>query len=262
MKKEVKVNDKVYFVKKPGPRESHKAQLIYNKAFKEALDNGGMLAEKMGEYLKTQGVWNDEKEGQFKALKAAIQDLLGVLTKGGIPLSKAKQIALEVAQKRRELTTLMMSRQSYDANCVEGVAQSQQFDFLVSCCVLNEDGSQVWPTVEDYWNSAEEPWASELASEFSTFAYGLDDGYEKNLPENKFLMKYKFVDENLNFINKDGHKVDSEGRLVDDDGRYIKYVDGVKVFVNKKGEEVDGDGNVKDQSAPFLDDEGNPVENV
>jgi hypothetical protein len=262
MRKEVKIEDKTYFIKKPGPRESHKAQIVYNKAFKEALDNGGILAEKMGEYLKTQGVWDDAREAESKSLRSHIQDLLSSLNKGGIPLSKARQIALEVAQKRKELTSLLLGRQSYDANCVEGVAQSQQFDFLVSCCVLNEDGSQVWPNVEAYWDAAEEKWAAKLAQEFSTFAYGLDDGYEQNLPENKFLIKYKFVDKDLNFINKDGHKVDIDGRLIDEDGRYIKYVDGQKVYVNRGGEEVDEEGNVKDGFVPFLDDDGNPIENV
>lgn len=262
MKKEVTVNDKVYVIKKPGIRESNKAQLIYNKAFREALDSGGILAEKMSDYLKAQGLWDDARESQFKSLRSGISELVTVLNKGGIPLSKGKKIALDIAQKRRELTELIMGRQNYDANCVEGVAQSQQFNYLVTLCVSNQDGSPVWPTLDSYLDVADEEWATKLAQEFSTFVYGLDDSYEQNLPENKFLIKYKFCDKDLNFINKDGHRVDVEGRLIDENGRYIKYVDGVKVYVNRGGEEVDDDGNLKDGFLPFLDDDGNPIKEV
>ncbi len=260
MKKEVTVNGRVYVIKKPGLRESNKAQLVYNKAFGEALNNGGILAEKMGDYLKAQGLWDDARESQFKSLRSGISELVAVLNKGGIPLSKGKKIALDIAQKRRELTDLIVGRQNYDANCVEGIAQSQQFNYLLTLCVLHQDGSPVWSNLDAYLDTADEEWAMKLAQEFSVFAYGLDDSFEQNLPENKFLVKYKFCDKDLNFINKDGHRVDFEGRLIDENGRYIKYIDGVKVFVNKSGEEVDNDGNLKDGFSPFLDDEGNPVE--
>ena len=72
--------------------------------------------------------------------------------------------------------------------------------------------------------------------------YGLDDNYEKNLPENKFLKQYKFVDDNLRFINKDGKLVDQDGRLIDENGRYI----------NQNGEYVDKEGNLVDDKGDYV----------
>jgi hypothetical protein len=86
--------------------------------------------------------------------------------------------------------------------------------------------------------------------------YGLDNNYEKSLPENKFLKKYKFVDDNLRLVNKDGHFVNEDGKLIDENGR---FVDENGNFVDRDGNRVDADGEYVVDSKPFLDDEGNPV---
>jgi len=87
--------------------------------------------------------------------------------------------------------------------------------------------------------------------------YGIDPDYEKRLPENEFLKKYKFVDDQLNYIDKKGRRVDSEGRLVNEDGRYINE-DGKLVDI--EGNLVDEEGNYIVEFTPFLDDEGKPIE--
>ena len=70
------------------------------------------------------------------------------------------------------------------------------------------------------------------------------------------MKQYKFVDDKLRLINKDGKLVDEQGRLIDENGR----------FINEKGEFVDKDGNLVNSEGdyvveftPFLDDDGKPV---
>jgi hypothetical protein len=86
--------------------------------------------------------------------------------------------------------------------------------------------------------------------------YGLDNNYEANLPENKFLKKYKFVDDKLRYINKNNQLTDRDGRLVDEQGRFI---DKAGNFVDKYGNRVDSEGEYIAEFKPFLDDDGNPV---
>jgi hypothetical protein len=109
--------------------------------------------------------------------------------------------------------------------------------------------------------------------------YGLDPDYDKNLEENKFLKEFKFVDDDLRFINKGGHLVDIDGKLVDEDGRFIAYrteegmanKDPEQVyFINRDGEEVVAIKNDKGEEEwvkislkerkPFLDEDDNPIE--
>jgi hypothetical protein len=94
------------------------------------------------------------------------------------------------------------------------------------------------------------------AQTLATMIYGLDNNFEKTLPENKFLHKYKFVDEKLRLIDKQGRLIDAEGRLIDDNGRYI---DEQGNYVDKFGNKVDKDGEYVVETEPFLDEEGKPI---
>jgi hypothetical protein len=108
----------------------------------------------------------------------------------------------------------------------------------------------------DYLSKASEPVSIKAAQVLANMLYGLDNDYEKKLPENKFLVKYKFVDEKLRLVNKDGHLVDSEGRLIDETGRFIN-TNGE--YVDKNGNLVDINGDYVTDFKPFIDDDGNPV---
>jgi hypothetical protein len=110
--------------------------------------------------------------------------------------------------------------------------------------------------MEDYLNRSTETVALVGAQNLANMLYGLDNDYESNLPENKFLKKFKFVDDRLRYIDKKGRLIDSEGRLVDDQGRFI---DEEGNFVDKYGNRVDVDGEYIVDPQPFLDENGNPI---
>lgn len=258
MSKELEFNGIKYVIKKPTRKDLTDSQIAYNKAFAWAIENNFMLADKLDKHLEDLGIWTKENQKKYKEISEKIQDRVSKINKGGIKLKEAVAMALEVTKLRSEIAELVSEKNKYNSNCVEGYAQNEQFNCLVAKCCFKEDDSLVWPTVEAYMTDTNEELTMFLASAFADFFYDIDNDIEKTFPENKFLMKYKIVDENLNFINKEGHRTDKEGRLIDESGRYIKYVDGQKVFVNKNGEEVDEDGNLVETS-PFLDDDGNPI---
>jgi hypothetical protein len=105
-------------------------------------------------------------------------------------------------------------------------------------------------------NRATEEVAILAAQNLANMLYGLDNDYESNLPENKFLKKYRFVDDKLRLVDKKGRLIDAEGRLVNEDGRFI---DEEGNFVDKFGNKVDKDGDYVVDPQPFLDENGNPV---
>lgn len=258
MSKDLEFKGVKYTVKKPTRKDLTEAQITYNKAFSWAIENKFMLSEELDKYLEEKGIWTKNKQVEYKALTDKIQENISRLNRGGIKLKEATNLAFEITELRSKISNLISEKNKYSSNCVEGYAHNTQFDFLTSRCCFKEDGSLLWATVDEYMTETDEELVVFLASAFADYFYDLDSNLEKSLPENKFLVKYKVVDENLNFINKDGHKTDKDGRLIDENNRFIKYVDGQKVFVNRSGEEIDEDGNLL-ESSPFLDDDGNPI---
>lgn len=258
--KDLEGNDVTMVVKSPSPKNLRDAQVVYNKALRTALEGGAILRRKLNDYLIQQKVWDTDKENSYQGVLEDISKNEEVLKKGGIPLKKAKEVALELRDLRLKLRELLAERQVYDASTAEGQADNAQFNYLVSACVFKQDGStMMWANVDEYDNSRE-PYAAEAASALAKMIYDLDPNYDNNLAENKFLKKFKFVREDLRLVNKDGHLIDEEGRLINDDGRFVAYrSDGTQYFVNRDGEEVSASGEKLIESLPFLDDDGNPI---
>ena len=245
-------------VLRPNASQAKDAQLAYNAAFADAVKSGALLRAKLENVLVEQGVWDEKKQERNDDLIKTINENEQALAKGGIKLAEAKGVAMEMRRNRVELRGLISERTDYESNTAEGQAENSRFNSLVSSCtVYNDTGKLVFKNLDDYLNRSNGEEAIGAATQFANMMYGLDDNYEKNLPENQFLHDYKFVDAELRLLNKDGELVDVEGRLVDGDGR---FVDEDGNFVDIEGNPVSEEGEYKFEFQPFIDDDGNPVE--
>lgn len=257
---EVEINGKnvELAVRTPSLQDQREATKIYNTAFSDALKAKAVVRAKLDDLLVDQGLWDAKKQKQFTDLQATILDGEKKLAKGGISLSEAKKVALEMKQKREELRDLISVKTNLDTHTAEGQADNARFNYLVSVCtVYNDTKKPYFNNYDDYLNRANDQAAILAAQNLANMLYGLDNDYENKLPENKFLADYKFIDNKLRLIDKQGRLIDSDGRLIDENGR----------FINDKGEFVDKDGNLVSKDGeyivefkPFLDDEGKPVE--
>tara|TARA_Y100000004_G_scaffold99409_1_gene111353 strand:+ start:239 stop:1099 length:861 start_codon:yes stop_codon:yes gene_type:complete len=246
-------------VKSPSPKNTRESQKAYNRAFTDALNSGSIVRARLDDVMKEQKLWNDKQEQQYQTIQKKLLDNERVLAKGGIPLSQAKTYAIEMQKLREELKELITEKTTLDAHTAEGQADNAKFNFLVSACVVYKETNQpFFEGYEDYLKRAVEPAAIIGAQKLANMLYGLDDDFEKNLPENKFLHEYKFIDDNLRPINSDGRLVDHEGRLIDEYGRFIDK-DGNRVDID--GNPLDDEENYKLEFSPFLDDNGKPIDN-
>jgi hypothetical protein len=263
----------------PGAKEYRDSQIEYNKAFRKALDSGALLRQKLSDYMEDQGIWDEEKQEKNDEFVAKIQSKEELLKGGGIRLSEAKEVALDLRVLRSDFRDFLSERNTLDQNSAEGQADNARFGELVRLCMLNPKNKQPYfPTQKDYDESADQPWVIEAASELAGMIYGLDPDYDNKLTENKFLKEFDFVNDDLRLVDKEGHLVDSEGRLITEEGRFVAYKsekaqkeqdEKQRYFVNRDGEEVieitDEDGQKSWVKAflaerkPFLDDEGNAI---
>jgi hypothetical protein len=238
--------------------DQRESQKIYNQAFSDAVKSGSIVRAKLDDLLKEQGLWDDKKEIQFKTLQKQILDNEKKLAKGGISLKAAKNIALSIQKLRNDLRDLISVKTNLDSHTAEGQADNARFNYLVSSCVVyKNNGNKYFKNYEDYLNRAADPVSIIAAQKLASIMYGLDNDFEKKLPENKFLLKYKFVNDSLDFVDDKGRLVDEEGRLIDKNGRFINEEG---KFVDKDGSPVDESGDFVLEFEPFLDDNGKPIQ--
>jgi len=249
--------EKEYLVRSPTLENQREAQKVYNQAFTDAIKSKSVVRAKLDDLLEDQGLWNDEKQAKFTELQRELLDGEKRLAKGGFSLNEAKDLAIKMKSVRDEIRDLISVRTSLDNHSAEGQADNSRFNYLVSVCLVYNDTKQpVYKNMEEYLNSSTEKVAIMGAQNLANMLYGLDNDYESNLPENKFLKKFKFIDEKLRLVDKKGRLIDKEGRLIDESGRFINEEGD---FVDKFGNKVDKDGEYVVDSEPFLDDDGNPI---
>jgi len=244
-------------VRSPSLNDQREAQKVYNQAFTDAIKSKSVVRAKLDDLLKDQGLWNDEKQANFSVLQKELLEGEKRLAKGGFSLNEAKDLAIKMKSVREEIRDLISVRTSLDNHSAEGQADNARFNYLVSVCLVYNDTKQPYfNSMEEYLNRAGEEVALLGAQNLANMLYGLDNNYESNLSENKFLKKYRFIDDKLRLVDKKGRLIDSDGRLVDENGRFI---DENGNFVDKYGNKVDSEGDYIVDTKPFLDDEGNPV---
>ena len=250
--------DEQFLIKSPSLADQRESQKIYNQAFSDAVKSGCIVRARLDDLLKEQGLWDDNKQIKFNTIQQELLDYEKTLARGGINLKTAKEIAIKMKTLREDLRELISVRTNLDNHTAEGQADNARFNYLISSCLVyyhNKD-KKYFKDYAEYLSRASEPVAIKAAQVLANMLYGLDNDYEKKLPENKFLTNYKFVDDKLRLVNDKGQLVDGEGRLIDQNGRFIneegKYVD-------KNGNPVDENGDYLLEFKPFTDDNGNPI---
>ena len=245
-KKQVVVNGVTYYIVKPNAKHQAEAKLESNKAFSKAIKENSPVRTKLRELMEAAGVWDKDTDVEVKSLQDKLNDAEKKLAKGaksGLSKQEARTLALDMRLWRNQLLNLRLIETEYDSKTADAFADNAAFDYLVSACVFDEEGRPVFSSLEDYRSKSEEEYAAKCAEAVAELQYGQSFDFTKDLPENLFLGKYKFVDEAGRLVNEDGHLIDVSGHLINDKGWYV----------NKEGQRVDLDGN-------RLSDEGNIID--
>ena len=252
--------EKEFAVIRPTLSLLQEANKLRSKLFNQLFEEGTLLRRQVDTELQNRDLWNEKLQLQYDSLQAEVIGLTQTLDAGGIKLSEARSIAIEIANKRQQLVEMLVSRSDLDNMTCEGQADNERFNFLfANCLVYNDTGEKVYPNgLEDYLNDADNEVAVKGATEFY-YLISNSESLDNKLPENQFLKKYKFVDDDNNFIERGtGRRVSEEGKYIDENGYFISYNDdGTTYRVNANGEPI-VIGEV--ESLPFLDDDGNPLD--
>jgi len=209
--------EKTIVVKKPGHSQLTDANLYSAGMFNRATKIGACLRSQIDDILEKQGVWTAEYREDIKKLEKEIIEKENYILKGkdkeGNPLklSQGRKLAIEIRIDRMKLNIMLVQRRQYDEYSVEGQAEQARFDYLASTCLYDEEGKNLFKNIDDYFERSDEPHIIQAAAKLANMIFGTQT-YEDNLPENKFLKKYKLVNNDGQLVDKNGNRVDLEGK--------------------------------------------------
>tara|TARA_R110000824_G_scaffold10866_5_gene47607 strand:- start:3057 stop:4013 length:957 start_codon:yes stop_codon:yes gene_type:complete len=261
-RREFEVDGTTYAVRIPKVQDIKEANELRSRTFNEALSRGDLLRDQLESELRKRSLWNDNREMEYQTLRKEVLDGEYRLEKGGIKLKQAKDVAIDMSEKRAKMVDLLSSRTDLDSNTCEGKADAARFNFLFACClVYDEDDTPYFPNkLDDYLENQDDPVALQGANEYYYLISG-SDSFDSNLPEHVFLKKFKFTDDQNRLIDNEGRLIDQEGKHIDENGLYIKWSkDGTSTSVDANGRKVNDEGRFQVKSSPFLDDDGSPID--
>lgn len=231
--------DKVtIYVRKPTNDDISKADMHRAKVWNKCITDGVITKKELSVLMEERGIWSKEKTKQEDKLSDQIQQLERDLYRGKKgqrkpKVSEGKTIAFQMRDLRVKLRDLIGERLGLEENTAESLADNARFDYFVSQCTFYKDSNErVYNSLDEYNKKSSDNIAFAAASLLGEMLYNLDESFEDNLPENKWLKTFNILDEDLQIRNANGDLVDREGRLINELGH----------FINEKGERVDADG--------------------
>ena len=235
-------------VVRPSPKVQSEGDKVYNKAWMNAYKNDSLLRDQVAVIVKDRGIWNDNLQAELEALDTKLIDLLKKIRAGGVTKLEGRKLAIEVRKLRNERMQLTSTTNNLDNQTCEAQAENARFDYYVSACTLDaETGKKPYFNgYDDYVARKSETVAGDAATNLVKILYDYINILQSEFPENRFLRKFGYCDDQLRLIDKDGNLCDEDFRRVDENG----------FLVNDKGERIDEDGNLVDVDSvgEFLDD--------
>ena len=248
-------------VRKPSAEHIQRAQIVYASTWQQCINNNPplLLRAKLDKVLRSQGLWDDDKDNKQKELLRKIRDDQLKILKGGLSVDQGVQLSLGILKSRGELNRLLAERNRLDANTAEAQADNAQFNFLVSqCTVFSTTGDVYFANYQDYLSRSSEQAAREAAEKLMTLIYDIKEDAEDHRPEVIFLKNVKRMNDKGQLVKND-KLTDLDGKYINEDGQYI---DENNNLVDEDGTPIDAYGVPifnSENSQPFVDEAGNSV---
>lgn len=232
-------------VRLPRTEDTQEADRIYATTVADMIKSPKnpkpLLRSQLESFLRENKIWTTEDEDKVRKLNSEITETLNKLRLGGIKLSEGREHAIQIIEKRKSILDIMAKRRTFDDTTIEAIAEDRRNDYLLFACTINPE------TSDRYWSSFEDFLQTKLTGVYNSVyknfyaVLGIDSDFEKKLPEAQWLTKYKFVDENLNFIDR------KTGTFVDRNGQPLKQdIEQSNTFMD-----------ITNETNPFIDDETN-----
>lgn len=168
------VDDKLFVFRQPTNRIKAQADLIYDKAYKRALDSGMLPIKKLEELIKERNIFTDEDISLLEELRVKREAQEVILSK--TTKIKARQDRLKniIAKLDEEISALEYKRTSKLTMSAESKAEEERALYLCWSCVTDENANKYWSTFDEMLKETDIEFRDTVLIGFLRFKAGLD----------------------------------------------------------------------------------------
>ena len=151
LEKELQFIEVVY----PGNELKQRASLIYNKAYKDAIDNGLLPLEKFEKLLLERGVLSENDQIDLDKLRSKIEAQKILLSKTVKVRANQERIKKTIDNLQSQIDNLNYKKQSKLVMSAESKADEYRTQYLCWGSTYHLDSPRVWPSFQDYMEDSE-----------------------------------------------------------------------------------------------------------
>jgi hypothetical protein len=214
---EKKLEEVKLAVHKPNHKQQSEADFIYAKYMNKYLSQGIDTTDGLERTIHANGIWNQDKIDKENDLAKRINDATSKLSKGRMKVSEGVKIAKDGIKARGEWLMLTAEKNNKLNNSADALARNHRFNYLAAVCSVNaEDDAPLFKDYDDFLkrDGSGEFVPTRCGEAFAKLMYNMDEDFRKDWPEYKFLLKFKKVNEKLEFLNSEGEVVDINGEKI------------------------------------------------
>lgn len=142
------IKDKFLMFKHPSNLIKQKANLIYNKSLKSALDQGLLPLKDLEELIEKRNLIPKEEQEKLKRLKSQLEAQEILLAKTTRVKANQDRIKSIIDKLKTEIRTIEHKRRSKLSMSAETKADEDKTFYICSQCSFYENGALVWPNYE------------------------------------------------------------------------------------------------------------------
>jgi hypothetical protein len=221
--KTYEVDGKEYEVIKPNGKQIREARKIYNRVFAAAVREGSFLRSNIRKIAEQHNIWDEDQETRLATIRAEIDKYTDILDRGGIELSEARNYAVKINSLRMEALNVLNAINDLDQLTAEGQAEDESRNYLISQCIVHKDTRKPYCiNVDDLYSKTEDPVVILGIAKYTEAENKNGIDIFESLPEIKFLKEFKFMDDEYNFINENGERVDQDGKVLQENTESVE----------------------------------------
>jgi hypothetical protein len=189
------INDELFIFKHPDNFIKTKADLLYEKSFKYAVDDGMLPIKDLEALIKARNIFSEEDETNLDRLRTQLEAqeiILGKTTRVKARQDRLKEIIKDLKIKIKELEYKKTSKLSMSA---ESKAEEERALFLCwACTYVERDGvvERYWKTFNDLLNERYGGIKDDLFVMYLRFRNGIDTRIVRQLARSS-LWRIRYV---------------------------------------------------------------------
>lgn len=186
------VKDKLYILKSPDLLTKLKSDIIYDRAYKNALSQGMLPIAELDKLIRERGIFSEEDQAKLDRLKTQLEAQEVLLSKTTRVKARQDRIKETIENLKKEMRELDYKRTSKLSMAAESKAEEERLLYYCCSCVFKENGEKCWNSLDDLLNERDLEFKDTILYEFIKFRNGIDTAIIRKIARSN-LWRIRYV---------------------------------------------------------------------